>query len=390
MSGKEEEGDCLPPGMLVTIKGLESEAGKALNGGSGIILGPPSAADSKDARRYPVLLYALDSTAKGGEENDEAKEELLNPPLKRSVKGVNLEEKSNQKCELYKEASQEYGSQAFHSGDYKETLFWLAGSYERWPEDYRTSSTYANLLREFAKQPKEAWAVLRNTVPNMEPDDPFINESRYDMCITCCAARGKPEEALEWALKIDTDTADHKQMKIEALTAVMHYSRANGERIVDLDSGDGPMLEVHRLAAVAILELEPANGTYMRNVAAAHCMLGDNRQGVTLYRRALATGQLQGDMLGRLKIDLALAMMQCPGGLMEHYRVLGIVDGKWGCVHKASIGQYELRSRGHGDGSFDGGIRATIPEGVEMTLFPIPDIDDTDVFENVDLPPREE
>jgi hypothetical protein len=47
MSGEMEAG------KLVIINGLESEAGKAMNGGSGMILGP-----QKD-NRYPVLLYSL-------------------------------------------------------------------------------------------------------------------------------------------------------------------------------------------------------------------------------------------------------------------------------------------------------------------------------------------
>ena len=42
------EQDCLAPGILVSVKGLESDAGKPLNGGSGIILGPPSAAACDD------------------------------------------------------------------------------------------------------------------------------------------------------------------------------------------------------------------------------------------------------------------------------------------------------------------------------------------------------
>ena len=63
-------------------------------------------------------------------------------------------------------------------------------------------------------------------------------------------------------------------------------------RLMDMDSGDGPVLELHLRAAVALLERQPDDAGNMCTVAAAHCLLGDNREGVRMYRRALATGQL--------------------------------------------------------------------------------------------------
>ena len=99
--------------------------------------------------------------------------------------------------------------------------------------------------------------------------------------------------------------------------------------------------------------------------------------------------EIQGEQLESLKADLALAMMQCPGGSMEHYRVVGMLDGQWACVHKSLIGQYELQTKVRkSDGSLYGGLLAK-SDGVALTFFSIPDIDDMEVFADVDLPPRE-
>ncbi len=310
---------------------------------------------------------------------------------KKSIKAINLELKSNQKCEIFKEAARDRAEAAYHNGDYKTSVFWMSGFYDRWPKEYNMSTAYANLVRHYLKQPKEALAILYATVPHMPDDYPIINESYYDCCVTIVAAKEKPEDALEWALKISTETTELKQLSIEALQAVLEYTRTDGDRRLDIDEGDGPTMEVHRRAALAMLERKPDDADCIQNVAAIHCLLGDNKEGVKMYRRALAmSDEVQGEKLERLRADLALAMMQCPGGLMEHYRVVGMRDDKWACVHKSMIGQYELQTKvNRSDGTMCGGILAK-SGGVALTLFPFPDIDNAKFFKDVDLPPREE
>ena len=207
---------------------------------------------------------------------------------KKSIKAINLEPKSNQKCVIFKEAARNRAEAAYHSGDYKTSVFWMSGFYDRWPEEHNVSTAYANLVRHYLKQPKEALEILYETVPQMPKDHPIINESCYDVCVTIVAAKGKPEDALEWALKISTETAELKQLSIEAIQVVLEYTRMDGDRRLDIEDGDGPTLEVHRQAALAMLERDPDNANYIRNVAAVHCLLGDNKEGVRMYRRALA------------------------------------------------------------------------------------------------------
>lgn len=47
----------------------------------------------------------------------------------------------------------------------------------------------------------------------------------------------------------------------------------------------------------------------MAGVAGAHCMLENNKEGVRMYRRALATGQFEGENLDELYSNLGLAML---------------------------------------------------------------------------------
>lgn len=404
MSGNDTIDDTndsdLSPGELVTIKGLQSKAGKALNGGSAIVLGPPSFTDDGgDNRRCNVMVYAL--LSKDEPENEEKTErqeesnraELLSVPLKRSIKEINLERKVDQKCLLFKENAETLiVKHALSARDYNQALFWSAAYYERWPEDYKLGMSYANMLRVYANEPNKALSILLEAVPNLEPNYPMIDSVRYSVCFAYISAKEKPEHALEWALKMDGNTPDDKQMKIEALRAVASYCRdgATGLRFGDIESGDGPVLEVNKSALEALLQIEPDNPEFIRCVGGAYCLLGNNWEGVRYYRRALATGEFQGDDLDDLKSSLALAMMQCPGGRMEHYRVICTKDGHWRCIHKAYTGQYELLALYRDNRSMVGGVRPLTEDGVQMTLIPIPDIDDTEVFEGVDLPPVED
>ena len=94
----DNEDTTIPVGTLVEIHGLESEAGKKLNGGQGFIFKKPIRAN--DNLRYPVKLYALLSSDGNSLESEEA----LNAPTK-SIKESNLKVLVDQKQEVFKKAA---------------------------------------------------------------------------------------------------------------------------------------------------------------------------------------------------------------------------------------------------------------------------------------------
>jgi hypothetical protein len=56
----------------------------------------------------------------------------------------------------------------------------------------------------------------------MQEDYPIVNESRYDVVLLLlAAAKGKPEDALNWAMKISTETTKLKHLSVTALHAVL-------------------------------------------------------------------------------------------------------------------------------------------------------------------------
>ena len=112
--------DTIPVGKLVEIEGLESEAGKKLNGGRGFIFKKPSLVNGN--LRYPVKLYALVSSDKnalpdeevvqtasqGNLESQQAIQDALRGALEaptKSVKASNLKVLEEQKQELFKGAT---------------------------------------------------------------------------------------------------------------------------------------------------------------------------------------------------------------------------------------------------------------------------------------------
>jgi hypothetical protein len=85
--------------------GFESDAGKPLNGRSSIILGPPHTTacdDSKDfSQRHPAFVVRTCCPDRSGTTRIFI-ERKNHVNTKTSIKAINLEQKSNQNCSVYK------------------------------------------------------------------------------------------------------------------------------------------------------------------------------------------------------------------------------------------------------------------------------------------------
>lgn len=154
---------ALSPGTLVSISGLQSEAGKALNGGRGIVIGSPA----KDSGRFPVLVYSCcvkqtgTSTCSASSSNTDKTDDdeqsqgkvLLEivddlSGLKRSMKEQNLTPLENQMCEIYQDYASMAWEYAYKTDNIRDALMHLEHYTKRWPEDYMCSITHANLIRD--------------------------------------------------------------------------------------------------------------------------------------------------------------------------------------------------------------------------------------------------
>jgi hypothetical protein len=102
----------------------------------------------------------------------------------------------------------------------------------------------------------------------------------FVLLLLLAAAKGKPEDALEWALKISTETTKLTQLSVKALHAVLAFVThtdgdrvfdTDGDRVLDTDNGDGLTLEVHWWVAVAMFECKPDNSDCRQNVVANSC-----------------------------------------------------------------------------------------------------------------------
>jgi tetratricopeptide (TPR) repeat protein len=372
-------------GKLVTFSGLEGETVKVLNGGRGFVLGRKEKNEGvgeDEDLLYSVLIYAV---AQEGKESL-AFVDQSNSPTK-NISKENLQVLPDQAaCEYFKEiARDEKIRNALEEQNYSEALPWLEAFYERWPDEYNLSLTYANVLRQVTKNHKKAYSILQKTVKMIPPEaNETLMRTYYDLAGTCFFATKNTDESLDWANKIDTTQEEGKELYLEALnillTGLTDMCQAN---LLDTDP---TLLEASCRVSTTYLELQPNNIDHLQNAAAMHCRLGRNKEGVLFYRRALAT-PLDAEEKTRTKRDLSLAQMQCPGAPMEHYTVVTHNKGKWVAIHNRFKGMYKMEqvsSTGFAEGTFQ--VTSVGDATVDMEFFPAPDPDDLEAFGAADLP----
>ena len=402
----------LPGGTLVSISGLQSEAGSALNGGRGLVIGKPA----EDTGRYPVLVYAVVGKAEEEAGADSSSREVLSLAefgasdlelaqktgrypvlsygdtdleladgfvgLKRSVKEANLTALEDQKDQTYRDFASVAWEHAYKNDNIRGAFLHLDPYTERWPEDYERSISYANMLRDgiggTRKKPQEAWRILTRTEPLVDPEWEHVNMFRYGMVVTACDSGQPPQVALDWALQMTKETDQDRELLESALQNVITLVR---ESVNNLDEDEVKAKhEINQQCCYALLDLNPDSVTSLTLVAGAECLLGDNAKGAKLYRKALESGQLRGTGLQDLKENLALAQMQSPGGSLENYDVLNRKGGKFYAVHKRYAGKYQFVRRPDGLSCLQPLEGCEVSTSVMMELIDIPDPDDEEAF----------
>lgn len=395
-------------GKLVNISGLQSEAGAPLNGSIAIVLDDPKFV-AKQPGRLPVLIYALRSKKDAGDEgkgdaplNKGNEYAILESPGKmRGIKEENLACLEDQTCGLYKKFAFTAWEKAFRfDGEIDSSLFHLKQYTERWPDDYKMTVNYVTVLRQKAllvhpfqraaaekASAIEAWKALCRTEPfvtngsfaetegelnilrgpAIEEGSTHVNQFYIEMVAVALDTEQEPQVALDWALKMNTDSAQDKKLAREALEKISTRLRCRSR--VNVNKAD---MEVNVRAMKALLEFSPDDPELIGWVAGAECMAGNNQEGAKWYRKALELGD-------DCRHALSLAQMQCPNGPLEEYKVLNVQNGKWTCLHESKAEDYifeEVHS-----GLRVRKVRADAPPIEEVVeYFPIPDPDDKVAF----------
>ena len=117
---------------LVHIRGLESEAGKKLNDGLGVVISDKVTTDSNGGERYAVSIFALNGTASRTELLEECGVwSILKATADKRLKVENLVPHSrsgpfgDSAVTCLNRAAIKYGDQAQAVSDHKAAFFWL-------------------------------------------------------------------------------------------------------------------------------------------------------------------------------------------------------------------------------------------------------------------------
>ncbi|CAB9504045.1 expressed unknown protein [Seminavis robusta] len=149
-----EKTNELAKGAYVVIGCLQSDAGKKLNGGKGIILNNPTVADG--VARYPVLFYAT--------KNASGALAALNPTANKKIKAENISPDPQPPAEnsLLSEVVQRecVKAQSGQAAAVQNAVFWLELYHKACPDNFGVATTYANFLRN-AGRPLEAFDVIK-------------------------------------------------------------------------------------------------------------------------------------------------------------------------------------------------------------------------------------
>ncbi|CAB9525915.1 expressed unknown protein [Seminavis robusta] len=372
--------DQLAKGDYVIINGLQSDAGKKLNGGKGIILNKPTLTED-GVQRYPVLFYAT-KTASGGDDlvaldptaNKKIKAENLSPDPQDPTENTLLHEVAHRETAKL----QAQGVEAMQKG-----IFWLEVYHGAWPDNLGLACNYASTLRSLDKS-AEAFHVIKDYILGnyLSPSDPRYPHFCFDFSILRSKAGQQLSAALDYALQIPMDTPQHTEMVMDALLELaLTCNRILQE---NPNEDNSQVAGIHVQACQESLKCRPESEAYMINLAAAYCMAGNNLEGARWYRRALAMPNPQFDVAHQTR-NLMVAQLQCPGMPLEDHHVCHGSPSHVTSILKKDKEKWLLQNKLLSEGRNIQGMTSTMivnsEEGGALIQHPMPSgPDDPEVF----------
>jgi len=333
----------LKKGTPVTIMGLQSEEGKKLNGGQGIVLNKPTTTDS--VARYPVLIFALLCNEEEG-----GGFTLLDNSIGNKIKSENLKEitdKSDEQKELWIKACKGNAIKANQAGDIETSMLWTSFCYHQMPEDHGMAITYAMMLLMHKEKPDEAFDVVQNYVNN-----PAVRSDKdwpkfcYDFSWIYIKAGKKLDDALEFVLQIPKDAEGPPGVN-QSQECLFHLVKALNKKIKE----EYNPTTIHALSPVYIRAAKISAGRMQWGVKCLHdlgascCLANDHLEGAKWHRVAIASGKLCNAEVQQVKGSLILAQCQCHGMLLDDYVVITTdEDGVASCIPKNKIHEVIVES----------------------------------------------
>ena len=358
----------LAKGTLVVVEGLESKAGKNLNGGLGILLNAASSIDN--VLRYPVRIFALLED----DNSSSSSRTILETVMDKKLKTTNVTRCPNPETNtVFQQAAYQHMEEAQKS-DMTKLLYWLETYCHVRPQAFYMGFSYANALREVEqKYPESAQLLWDLHQQHTVKDDPRYPTFYRETVLSYCAAQVHFEDALQYALQIPLDTPDNLSLAKESLTEVCRTCKS----VLTHHKGIGTLAEematLHLEAAQARWALDPTDAVYLEYLGGAYCWAGQHYEGAKYYRRALAQGAPRDGP--HIKTGLILAQLQCPGMPLADYHVLQVNGSALTCVRNSDKHKLQVNTD-------TGEVTAT--DELEAISYSMPDDpNDPDTFANL-------
>jgi hypothetical protein len=345
--------DELTKFSFVRIHGLQSEAGKKLNGACGVVITGKHSNDAGGGKRYAVRIYA-----KPGDGAQAQGERLvpMDPTEDKKIKAENLTlDTSLAESSVFKDAAvtaMQKEQSRIHGGvasDHNLILWWLKCCYLSWPDDLYIGVSYASSLSKAHKEEEACdimWELYQkgivadDRIAELGPQAPAILHE-----VASAFAHGKKhlEEAMEIAMKIPYEVQDLSSMeginpenmryssKQLANSAFYDISKAL-DLLIGANPGKEKSEELTRLkikCSKIMVEREPNDAQMFVHLGGSYCQAGNCLEGARYYRKAWDMHHSGNPNVQPLedvenaKRRLILAQMECPGGKLENQYIIG-------------------------------------------------------------------
>jgi len=210
------------------------------------------------------------------------------------------------------------------------------------------------------------------------------SEFCHDFVASCCGAETGFEEALDFALKISTDTPEGTKTFMQALTLIQRTTN----RLLQEDCSlvkNPDITNAYLRAAKIASQRSPEDKELFIDLGAAYCLAGNNLEGAKCYRQALAPGNPTRslDRINRehTTLNLLMAQLQCPGMPLEDAFILNRQGRQLTYIHKRDRAKVAVDKKHSKDYQQALTAMKVLDESVDVMQYTMPtDPDDPTIF----------